>query len=396
MSMEGKNKKMSMDGNLSYFLGLQIKQLDDGIFLSQSKYAKNLIKKFGLENAAVKKTPLGKSVKLSRDDVGKDVDNTLYRSMIGSLLYLTATRPDIMYIVCLCARYQSEPKESHLKAVQRIIRYVAGTCDLGLWYTKDTNTELVGYTDSDWAGDVVDRKSTTGGCFFLGSNLISWYSKKQNCISLSTAESKYIAAGSACTRLLWMNQMIEDFGLQSQILTVLCDNSSAIDISKNPVQHSRVKHIDIRYHFIRDLVERKIVNLEHIGTDNQLADICTKALDFETFSRLIRDLGDPEFFTFEEPIYKGKNPRGESAAEDVGTSVGNTGSDMVTMSKVEVLAQISRLQARKDQLTEMIDALQALLLPSGQGGESADANEDEADDVAEDIVNSNDNTSIFS
>ncbi|GFQ00422.1 uncharacterized mitochondrial protein atmg00810 [Phtheirospermum japonicum] len=222
-----------MEGNLSYFLGFQIKQLDDGIFLFQNKYANNLVKKFGLENEKPKKSPLGETGKLNRNDAGVSVDNTVYRSMIGSLLYLTASRPDIMYSVCLCARYQANPKESHMKVVKRIIKYVAGTSELGLWYTKDTCTELVGYTDSDWA----------------------------------------------------------DYGLHSSILTILCDNTSAIDISKNLVQHSRIKHIDIMYHFIRDLVERKIVSLEHVGTDDQLADIFTKALDYETFSRLRRHIG---------------------------------------------------------------------------------------------------------
>ncbi|KAK6150694.1 hypothetical protein DH2020_015626 [Rehmannia glutinosa] len=178
--------EMSMVGELNYFLGLQIKQSKDGIFISQSKYARNLVKKFNLDSASHMKTPMGSSQKLSREDVAESVDNTLYRSMIGSLLYLTASRPDIIYNVCLCARYQANPKITHLKALKRIIRYIGGTTNLGIWYTKDTNTNLVGFSDSDWAGDVDDRKSTTGGCFYLGNNLVSWYSRKQNCVSLST------------------------------------------------------------------------------------------------------------------------------------------------------------------------------------------------------------------
>ena len=283
--------EMSMVGELSYFLGLQIRQLHDGIFISQKKYANNLVKKFELENAKHLRTPMGSSQKMSREDVGEDVDNTLYRSMIGSLLYLTASRPDIMYSVCVCARYQANPKITHLKAVKRIIRYVAGTCDLGIWYTKDTNTNLVGFSDSDWAGDVDDRKSTSGGCFYLGNNLVSWFSRKQNYVSLSTTESEYVAAGNCCGQLLWMKQMLDDYGLLSDTLTMYCDNSSAIDISKNPVQHSRTKHIDIKHHFIRDLVEKNLVHIEYIATENQLADIFTKALDFERFSTLRKSLG---------------------------------------------------------------------------------------------------------
>ena len=170
--------EMSMVGDLNYFLGLQIKQCKDGIFFCQSKYAKNLVKRFGLDNAKHMKTPMGSTQKLCKDSVGTNVDPTLYRSMIGSLLYLTSSRPDIMFSVCLCARYQADPKESHMNSVKRIIRYVAGTCDYGIWYSKDTNCSLIGYSDADWAGDSDDRKSTSGGCFYMGNNIVSWHSRK--------------------------------------------------------------------------------------------------------------------------------------------------------------------------------------------------------------------------
>ncbi|XP_075515957.1 uncharacterized protein LOC142550785 [Primulina tabacum] len=181
-------------------------------------YAKNLVKKFSTENTKHMKTPMGSTEKLFKDDVAAGVDNTQYRSIIGSLLYLSASSPDIMFSVCLCARYQADPKVTHLKVVKRILRYIAGTINLGLWYTKETNTNLVGFSDADWAGNLDDRKSTTGGCFYLGKNLVSWYSKKQNCVSLSTAESEYVAAASCCSQLLWMNQMIKDYGFNSDTL----------------------------------------------------------------------------------------------------------------------------------------------------------------------------------
>ncbi|CAM8948430.1 unnamed protein product [Rhodiola kirilowii] len=204
MEQMQKEFKMSMVGEMSYFLGLQVTQKKDGIFISQSKYAKTLIKKFDLAKASHKRTPAATHLKITKDDAGVNVDQTLYRSMIGSLLYLTASRPDISYAVGVCARYQSEPKESHLLQVKRIIKYVCGTVEFGIWYTNDTNPHLVGFCDADWAGNAEDRKSTSGGCFFLGNNLVSWFSKKQNSISLSTAEAEYIAAGSCCTQLLWM------------------------------------------------------------------------------------------------------------------------------------------------------------------------------------------------
>src|SRR4030066_1487195 len=173
--------------------------------------------------------------------------------MIGSLLYLTASRPDITFAVGVCARYQSEPKTSHL--------------------THDTNLKLTGYCDADWAGSADDWKNTSGGCFFLGGNIISWFSKKQNCVSLSTAEAEYIAVGSSCSQLVWMKQMLKEYNVEQDVMTLYCDNLSAINISKNPIQHSRTKQIDIRHHFIRDLVEDKIVTLEHVATEEQIADI---------------------------------------------------------------------------------------------------------------------------
>ena len=161
--------------------------------------------------------------------------------MIGSPLYLTASRPDLCYSVGVCTRFQANPKESHLSAVKRIIKYVSGTSDYGIWYSFDNNPSLVGFCDADWAGNAEDQKSTSGGCFFLGNNLVSCFSKKQNLISLSTAEAKYITVSSSCTQLLWMKQMLEDYGVQQGFLTLYYDNMSAISISKNPVQHSRTK-----------------------------------------------------------------------------------------------------------------------------------------------------------
>ncbi|KAA0067564.1 Retrovirus-related Pol polyprotein from transposon TNT 1-94 [Cucumis melo var. makuwa] len=166
---------------------------------SREKYAKNLVKKFGLDQSQYKRTPGATHAKITKNTVGIVVDHKLYRSMIRSLLYLTASKPDIAYAVGICAQYQSDPRTSHLNAVKRIIKYVHGTTDFGILYSYDTSSELVRYCDADWAGSADDQKSTSGGCFFLGNNLVSWFSKKQNCVSLSTAEAEYIAAGSGCT-----------------------------------------------------------------------------------------------------------------------------------------------------------------------------------------------------
>ncbi|CAM8947776.1 unnamed protein product [Rhodiola kirilowii] len=283
--------QMSMVGEMNYFLGLQVVQSKEGIFLTQAKYARNLVKKFGLDKATHKRTPAATHVKITKDDAGNSVDQTLYRSMIGSLLYLTATRPDICQAVGVCARYQADPKESHLLQVKRIIKYVSGTSDHSLWYTRDTSGCIVGYSDADWAGNIEDRKSTSGGCFFVGNNLVSWFSKKQNSISLSSTEAEYMAAGSCCAQMIWMKQMLKEVGLDQNTMTLYCDNMSAISISKDPVQHSRTKHIDIRHHFIRELVEDKVISLIHMPTEKQLADILTKPLDAERFETLRSALG---------------------------------------------------------------------------------------------------------
>ena len=155
--------------------------------------------------------------------------------MIGCLLYLTASQPDIAFSVGVYSRFQSNPKVSHLNAVKRIIKYVAGTCDYGLFYSKESNLFLAGFSDSDWAGNTDDRKSTTSGCFYVSANLVAWMSKEQNSVSLSTAEAEYIAAGSCCSQLLWMKKVLTVYGISQETMVVYCDNSSASDISKNPV-----------------------------------------------------------------------------------------------------------------------------------------------------------------
>jgi hypothetical protein len=207
------------------------------------------------------------SVKISSDLVGKPVDPSLYRSMIGSLLYLSASRPDIAFSVGVCARFQANPKESHLTVVKSIIRYVNDTLLYGIWYSRETNLVVARYSNADWVGNANDRKSTSGGCFYVGNNLVAWMSKKQASISLSTAEAEYIDAGSCCTQLLWMKTLLGGYGFSQDTMIINSDNTSAINISKNPVQHSRTKHIDIRHHFLRDLVEYVVVSLSFIPTE---------------------------------------------------------------------------------------------------------------------------------
>jgi hypothetical protein len=190
--------KMSMIGELSYFLGLQIKQLKTNTFVSQGKHIKDMLKKFGMKDAKGMSTPMGTNGSLDSDTSGNMVDQKMYRSMIGSLLYVTASRPDVMFSVCIYARFQASPRASYLKATKRILRYLKHTQNFGLWYPKGAKFELVGYFESDYTGCKAERRSTSGTCQLLERSLISWSSKKQNSVALSTAEAEYIVANSCC------------------------------------------------------------------------------------------------------------------------------------------------------------------------------------------------------
>jgi hypothetical protein len=190
--------KMSMMSELNYSLGFQVKQLKEGTFISQTKYTQDLLKRFGMKDAKPAKTPMGTDGHLDLDKGGKSVDQKAYRSMIGSSLYLYASRPDIMLSVCMCARFQSDPKECHLVAMKRILRYLVHRPCFGIWYPKGSTFDLIEYSDFDYVGCKVDRKSTSGTCQFLGRSLLSWSSKKQTFVALSIVEAEYVVAGQCC------------------------------------------------------------------------------------------------------------------------------------------------------------------------------------------------------
>ena len=196
-------------------------------------------------------TPMITGCSLSSNDESLVVNKPTYRFMIGSLLYLAGTKPDIMHEVGIVGRFQANSKESHLQAVKRIFKYLQGKQDFGLWYPNGTNLTLHAYRDADWVGNVDDRKSTSGGAFYMGSQLVPWFSKKQSLISLSTAEAEYVVVASCCTQLFWMMQTLQDIQITcTPPISILCDNTSAISISKNLVMHSKTNHICINYHFL--------------------------------------------------------------------------------------------------------------------------------------------------
>ncbi|GKC92877.1 retrovirus-related pol polyprotein from transposon TNT 1-94 [Tanacetum coccineum] len=246
--------KMSMMGKMLLFLGLQISQSPRGIFINQSKYAFEIIKKYGMLTSDSVDTPMVEKNKLDADLQGTPVDATHYRSMIGSLMYLTSSIPHLIYAVCLCAQYQAKPTEKHLHAVKRIFRYLKGTIYMGLLYSKDTSMSLTAYSDADHAGCQDTRRSTSGSAQYLGDKLLT------------------------------------DYGFKFNKIPLYCDNKSVIALCCNNVQHSRAKHIDVRYHFIKEQVENGIVKLYFVLTEYQLVDIFTKPLPQERFEFMIEKL----------------------------------------------------------------------------------------------------------
>ncbi|GJS62330.1 putative ribonuclease H-like domain-containing protein [Tanacetum coccineum] len=286
-----KRFQMSSMGELTFFLGLQVKQQPDGIFISQDKYVADILKKFDFLSIRTATTPIESNKPLVKDEDGVDVDVHVYRSMIGSLMYLTASRPDIMFAVCACARFQVTPKASHLNAVKRIFRYLKHQPKLGLWYPRDSPFELEAYSDSDYGGASLDRKSTTGGCQFLGRRLISWQCKKQTIVANSTTEAEYVAAANCCGQVLWIQNQMMDYGFNFMNTKIHIDNESTISVIKNPVAHSRTKHIEIRFHFIRDCYEKRLIEVIKIHTDHNVADLLTKGFDVTRFNFLVVSIG---------------------------------------------------------------------------------------------------------
>ncbi|GJX28127.1 retrovirus-related pol polyprotein from transposon TNT 1-94, partial [Tanacetum coccineum] len=255
--LRSKHFKMSMVGQISFFIGLQISQSSIGIFINQSKYALEMLKKYGLNQCDAVDIPMVGQSKLDEDPNRTPVDPTRYRGMVGSLMYL-ASRPGLVFVICMCARYQAKPIKKHLTMVKRVFRCLKGTINMGMWYLKDTGFNLTAFADADHAGCQDSRKSTSGSAQFLGEKLVSWSSRKQ----------KF------------------DF----YKIPMYFESQSTIALSCNTVQHSRTKHIVVRYHFIKEQVENGVVELYFVKTDYQLADIFTKALTRERFKFLINRL----------------------------------------------------------------------------------------------------------
>ena len=274
-------------GKLSYFLGLEITSSSDGYYLFQAKYASDLLTRAGITDTKTCTTPLESNSRLTPLD-GTLLDNpTLYRQLVGSLIYLTVTRPDIAYAVHVVSQFMSAPRSTHYATVLRILRYIKGTLFHGLHFSAHSSLELRAYSDADWAGNPTDWRSTTGYCFFLGDYLISWRSKKQTVVARSNSEAEYRALADATQELLWLRWLLEDLGISHTIATTInCDNHSAILIAHNNGFHERTKHIEIDCHFIRHHLTCGTICLRSISSADQTPDIFTKAHP----SRRLQDL----------------------------------------------------------------------------------------------------------
>lgn len=270
-------------GPLNYFLGISVIRNNNGIFLSQQKYASEILDRAHMLNCNPAKTPVDTDSKIGPH--GTPVtDPTFFRSMAGALQYLTFTRPDITYAVQQVCLYMHDPREPHLNALKRILRYIRGTMDHGLQLYASATTSLTAYTDADWAGCPATRRSTSGYCVFLGENLLSWSSKRQHTVSRSSTEAEYRGVANVVAETSWLRNLLRELhNPLSKATIIYCDNVNAVYLSTNPVQHQRTKHIEIDIHFVRDQVAKGDVRVLHVPSRYQYADIFTKGLPSPLF-----------------------------------------------------------------------------------------------------------------
>ena len=265
-------------GHLRYFLGLEITHSTDGLYITQVKYASELLSQAGLTDSKTVDTPVELNAHLTPTG-GQPLSNpSLYRRLVGSLVYLTATRPNISYAIYQVSQYLSAPRSTHYATVLRILRYLKGTLFHGLFYSAQSPLILRAFSDADWTGDPIDYRSTTGYCFLLGSSLISWRSKKQTHVAHSSTEAEYCALADTIFELLWLQWLLKDLSVFTSFATPLyCDNQSTIHIAHNDVFHERNKHIEIDCHFIRYHLVHGALKLISVFSKDQLANIFTKS-----------------------------------------------------------------------------------------------------------------------
>nr|XP_017221298.1 PREDICTED: uncharacterized mitochondrial protein AtMg00810-like [Daucus carota subsp. sativus] len=278
-------------GAVRYFLGIEIDRSASGFFLSQKKYVTDLLKAHDLINVTPLKVPLDAHLKLS-PTAGQALTNPHpYQQLLGKLIYLTVTRPDINYAVHTLAQFMHSPTDVHMQAAKRLLRYLSGTKNQGLLLASSSAAELTAFSDSDWASCPFTRRSTTGFCLLLGHSLISWKSKKQNAVARSSAEAEYRAMAHTACELTWMTALLKDMGLTLPPAVLKCDNVAAISIAANPVQHERTKHIELDCHYVRDKVKSGEIVTQYVPSTSQLADLLTKPISVKQHHFLLSKIG---------------------------------------------------------------------------------------------------------
>ncbi|XP_057756497.1 uncharacterized mitochondrial protein AtMg00810-like [Arachis stenosperma] len=283
--------KLKILGDLKFFLGLELAHSKAGIALTKRKYALSLLEETGYLGCKPATTPMDANMKLRADEDDPVPDPSHYRRLIGRLMYLTISRPDITFAVVKLAQFMSGPRLPHLNATHQVIRYLKAASGQGLLFSSKSKFNLTMYTDADWGGCLDTRRSTTGYCTFLGDSLILWKSKKQDVVSRSSTEAEYRALANAACEVLSLMALLKFMHIEVHSAMVFCDNISAIQMSTNPTLHERSKHIKIDYHFIREKVASGIIKLVHVPSKHQLADILTKALPAPQFQYLMAKLG---------------------------------------------------------------------------------------------------------
>ena len=292
-----KRFRMKDMGQLHYCLGVNIVYRQNCIWLHQKQYITLMLRKFGLADANTVSTPADCNVKLvNNDHVSKPTEQVEYQSMVGSLLYVAmGTRPDIAQAVGAVSKFCSNPTEAHKTAVKRIFRYLKKTINLALKYCKDEK-QVTGFSDADWGGDLDDRRSTTGNMCFLAGGAISWVSKKQAVVALSTSEAEYVALSLTAQEAAWLQKLFTDLQRPTKPIVINEDNQGAIALARNPIAHSRTKHIDIRFHFIRKALEEGIIDILYCSTSEMVADILTKPISRGQYEKLRTLMGIEELF----------------------------------------------------------------------------------------------------
>ncbi|KAL0557194.1 hypothetical protein IC582_005712 [Cucumis melo] len=278
--------------NLKYFLGMKVARSKEGISVSQRKYTLDLLTETGMLGCRPADTPIEFNCKLGNSDDQVPVDKEQYQRIVGKLIYLSHTRPDISFAVSVASQFMQAPYEKHMEAVNRILRYLKNTLGKGLMFRKTNRKTIKAYTDSDWAGSVIDRKSTSDYCTFVWGNLVTWRSKKQSVVARSSAEAEYRAMSLGICEKIWLQKVLSDLHQECETpLKLFCDNKAAISIANNPVQYDRTKHVEIDRHFIKERLDSGNICIPYIPSSQQIADVLTKGHLRPHFDLCVSKLG---------------------------------------------------------------------------------------------------------